>query len=212
MSRMSKEHDEVESWDEEQQLVPPCHTEKGVDSGGAEMAPGKSLKPVPLCGGTYPHAGSQAPKPTAWRSWREAWTLGFWQALEDLCTLHCQNNLQCRPCCRGRRVTDESILSTFIPKALRGPAPLTRPHSGAWISRSLIRGPFPEHPLCPWLSRGWTVNQTKSLSSGATIPMVTMPRIQITRDLQTPSYLKRPVNLRESTSLLAGVFLAPFHR
>lgn len=40
--------------------------------------------------------------------------------------------------------------------------------------------------------------------------MVTMPRIQITRDLQTPSYLKRPVNLRESTSLLAGVFLAPF--
>lgn len=85
-------------------------------------------------------------------------------------------------------------------------------HSGAWISRSLIRGPFPEHPLCPWLSRGWTVNQTKSLSSGATIPMVTMPRIRITRDLQTPSYLKRPVNLRESTSLLAGVFLAPFHR
>lgn len=60
MSRMSKEHDEVESWDKEQQLVPPCHTEKGVDSGGAEMAPGKSLKPVPLRGGTYPHAGSQA--------------------------------------------------------------------------------------------------------------------------------------------------------
>lgn len=45
-------------------------------------------------------------------------------------------------------------------------------------------GALPEHALPLALTRGWTVTQTKSLSSGTPIPTVTTPFSPVTLHLQ----------------------------